>query len=447
MNCGRMCRAICNWKLLILNCQFCLLLLSASVKGDETSSQNWTTWRGPSGQGYVDDARVPLSWSEKDNLLWSTALPGKGNSTPIIWGKRLFLTASSNNGDERYVLCVDRNDGKILWKQLASKGVPPGRTHNWNGYASASCTTDGERVYAFFGTPGLFCYDLKGKLLWQHAFGTFTCAQGWGTAASPFLFEDLVIQNCDNDGPNALRKGEKEAAPMALVALDKFKGTIRWRTPRNQGRGFSTPRLITTPKGRLELVLNGPSGVWSYDPRSGKEFWHMLRTDDKEQAKFGEPMPVSAGQIMVASSGRPGPMQAFKLDGSGDITHSHLVWEIRRKGRDVASPIIWGDYLYAADRNAVLTCYELKTGKAMYSKRLSPGRQVLASPICVQGKLLFLLGNGETVVLEPGPEYKVIRRNVLSGHGGLDFGASPVVVDGRLYLRSQSRLYCIGAKQ
>ncbi len=420
---------------------------SLGVRAGQNPGQNWTTWRGPSGQGYVDDSRVPLIWSDKENLLWSATLSGKGNSTPIIWGERIFLTSASNNGDERYVICVDRNNGKILWKQTASRGVPPGRTHNWNGYASASCATDGERVYAFFGTPGLFCYDMKGKLLWQHSFGTFTSSTGWGTAASPFLFEDLVIQNCDNDGPKALPKGEKEAAPMALVALDKIKGTVRWQTPRNQGKGFSTPRLITTPKGRLELVLNGPNGVWSYDPRSGKEIWHVLRTDGKDQAKFGEPIPVTSGDIMVASSGRPGPMQAFKLDGSGDITHSHLVWEIRRKGRDVASPILWGDYLYAADSKAVLTCYELKTSKAMYTQRLSADAKVLASPISVQGQLLFLLDNGETVVLEPGPHYKVVRRNVLGGHGGLDFGASPVVVDGRLYLRSQSQLYCIGAKK
>lgn len=423
-----------------------VVVLLAGVRAGQTPGQNWTTWRGPSEQGHVNDTRVPLTWSDKENVLWATTLPGKGNSTPIIWGERIFLTSASNNGNERNVICVDRNDGKILWKQLASKGIPPGRTHGWNGYASASCTTDGERVYAFFGTPGLFCYDMNGKQLWQHSFGTFTSSTGWGTAASPVLFQDLIIQNCDNDGPKALPKGEKDAAPMALVALDKNKGTVRWQTPRNQGRGFSTPRLITSPKGRVELVLNGPSGVWSYDPRSGKELWHISRSEGKDMGKFGEPMPVSTGEIMVASSGRPGPMQAFKLDGSGDISRSHLLWQVRRKGRDVASPIIWGDYLYAADsRQAFLTCYELKSGKEMYTKRLSPDGKALGSPIIVQGKLLFLLDNGETVVLEPGPQYKVIRRNVLSGHGSLDFGASPVVVDGRLYLRSQSKLYCIGS--
>src|SRR6516162_6111493 len=149
MNWSRTGLPIYNWKLLMVNCQLCLLLVLANALGKESGSGNWTTWRGPSGQGHVDDTRVPLTWSDKENLLWSTDLPGKGNSTPIIWGNRIFLTAASNKGDERYVICVDRNDGKILWKQLASRGIPPGRTHGWNGYASASCTTDGERVYAF----------------------------------------------------------------------------------------------------------------------------------------------------------------------------------------------------------------------------------------------------------------------------------------------------------
>src|SRR5207253_1565455 len=153
--------------------------------------------------------------------LWKSALPGAGNSTPVLAGDRLFLTAASRNGDERFVLCVNIADGKILWKQTASTGVEPGKTHGMNGYASPSCATDGTNVYAFFGTPGLFCYDLDGKEVWKHNFGIFRSDQGWGTAASPFLFEDLVIQNCDNDGGPT-------AAPQALVALDKKTGKVRW---------------------------------------------------------------------------------------------------------------------------------------------------------------------------------------------------------------------------
>src|SRR5207253_6455830 len=143
----------------------------------------------------------------------------------------------------------------------------------------------------FFGTPGLFCYDVQGNLIWKHNFGIFTSERGWGTAASPFLFEDLVIQNCDNDGPQALPPGHKpeEAAPMALVALDKKTGEVRWQVERNQGRGFSTPVLVRTAAGRVDLVLNGPYGVWAYNPRTGQEAWHCERHKGEENALFGEP--------------------------------------------------------------------------------------------------------------------------------------------------------------
>jgi outer membrane protein assembly factor BamB len=418
------------------------------ARGDGAAGPSWVHWRGPSGQGQVDDSRVPLTWSESRNMVWKTALPGRGNSTPVIWGNRIFLTAASKDGRERYVLCVDRSDGKILWQRTSARVPMPGKSHLWNGYASASCTCDGQRVYAFFGTPGLFCYDFAGKLLWQHGFGIFTSETGWGTAASPFLFDDLVIQNCDNDGPKFLPKGHdlKEAAPMALVALDKVTGKVRWQTPRNQGRGFSTPRLVMAPGGRLDLVLNGPRGVWAYDPRSGEEIWHCRRTDAKDLAKFGEPVPVSDGKTLFAPSGRPGPFQAIPLGGTGDLT-SQVLWQVGRKGRDVASQVLWQGRLYAADNKAILTCFDARSGKVLSTQRLAPGGQVLSSPLVVRGKLLFILDTGETVVLEPGPRPKVISRNVLGEGQALDFAASPAVVDGRLFLRSQSHLYCIGAKE
>ena len=174
-----------------------------SARDQKVEVPNWASWRGPSGQGYSDDARIPLTWGNVHNLLWKTNLPGQGNSTPIVWGNRIFLTASSDDGKDRLLLCVRTTDGQLLWQRLVAHEDDPGKSHPWNRYASASCTTDGERVYAFFGTPGLFCYDFDGRLVWRHTFGLFTSEAGWGTAASPFLFEDLVIQNCDNDGPRA----------------------------------------------------------------------------------------------------------------------------------------------------------------------------------------------------------------------------------------------------
>jgi outer membrane protein assembly factor BamB len=288
---------------------------------------------------------------------------------------------------------------------------------------------------------------MDGQLIWKHDFGVFTSAAGWGTAASPFLFEDLVIQNCDNDGAAALPKDARgvKAAPMALVALDKKTGDVRWTTPRNQGRGFSTPRLMTVAGDRVDLVLNGPLGVWGYDPRTGKERWHCDR--EGEQAHFGEPMPVSNREMLFVLSGRPGPCQAIRLPGEGDVTRSHVVWQDIRKGhRDVSSPILWDGRIYAADsRGGKLSCYDLKSGKELYNERL--GGKSLGSPIAVRGKLLFLQDNGVTVIVEPGDKFQEVRRNRLGEGVELDFGASPAVADGRLFLRSQSYLYCIGEKK
>jgi outer membrane protein assembly factor BamB len=421
-----------------------LLMGSASARAD-----NWAQWRGPTGQGYSDDARVPLKWSDNENLLWKTKIPGTGNSSPIVWGDRVFLTAASPDGHERYVLCVRAADGKVLWQETAAKDDSPEKTHAWNTYASPSCATDGKHVYAFFGTPGLFCYDFDGKQVWKQTFGVFTTETGWGVAASPFLFDDLVIQNCDNDGAPGLRPGEKglTAAPMALIALDKATGKERWRTERNMGRGFSTPLLLTGTDGRKELVLNGPRGVWAYEPKTGKELWHCERPRDDESYLFGEPMPVFTKDVLFALSGRPGPAQLIRRGGSGDVTATNVAWTISRKGsRDVASPILWEELVYAADSSGsgFLGCYDLKSGALVYKEKQRLGKTVTASPVAVRGKLLFVLESGETIVLEPGREFKVVGRNALSDTTA--FRASPAIAYGRLYLRSQTHLYCIGTK-
>jgi outer membrane protein assembly factor BamB len=317
------------------------------------------------------------------------------------------------------------------------------KTHGWNGYASPSCATDGTHVIAFFGTPGVFCYDFEGKLLWKKEFGIFASKAGWGTAASPFIFEETVILNCDNDGGPG-------AAPAALLALETKTGKERWSTPREQGRGFSTPRLMKVSGGRIDLVLNGPLGVWGYDPKTGKELWRCERSAPGDQSRFGEPLPVDDGERIFISSGRPGPFQVIKMPGKGDVTSTNIVHSgVRRGHRDVSSPIVWQGNVYTVDSNGVLSCYDFKSGKELYSGRLltrgSTGRS-LASPIAVRGKLLWLLDEGTTVVVNPGSKLDIVGRNKLPGKG-LDFGASPAVANGRLYLRSRSMLYCIGEKK
>lgn len=411
----------------------------------EESAARWAHWRGPSYQGYSSDTRVPLTWSDSQNLLWKTPLPGRGNSTPIIWGDRLFLTAASANGAERWVVCLRASDGKLLWQHTVAGPRPVEKSDTTNGFASASCATDGRRVYAFFGSAGLFCLDAdNGKAIWQQAFGTFTNKYGWGWAASPFLFEDLVIQNCDNDGSASLPPGAPpdSAAPMALIALDKQTGEIRWRTERNQGIGFSTPVLIPSPAGTLDLVLNGPYGVWAYDPRTGTERWFCERHKGTETAKFGEPLPVFSREALISFSGRPGPAQAVRLGGSGDVSKTHVLWDVpRSSSRDIGSGILWNDLIFAANREGFINCQEFKTGRFVFKERVA-SKMFFGSPVLVREKLLFPLVDGTTFVVEPGETLKIVGRNRLTD--ATDFRASPAIADGRLYLRSQAYCYCIG---
>jgi outer membrane protein assembly factor BamB len=416
---------------------------------------DWPQWRGPSGQGYADDEKVPLEWSADKNLLWKVALPGAGHSTPIIWGNRVFLTCANANGTERIVLCVSAEEHKIIWKK--SIRSDPDKTYAaTSNHATASCVTDGKYVYAFFGTPGLFCFDVDGKPKWHHKFGVLTSQTGWGVGASPMLFDDLVIQNCDNDYPDFVPPGTnpKDCAPASLVALNKTTGDVVWSTPRNQGKGWSTPVLIAAPGGRVDLVLNGPLGVWGYDPKTGKEMWHCDRYPGTEENKFGEPMPLFRADRMYAAAGRAnGFLQAIKLGGEGDVTKSGLLWEVTRKGiRDVGSGILAGNYLiYTDGRTGQISCYDAKSGKQLFAevprglRGGKGGAAFYASPILLRGKVLCMHAEGITFVLEPGPTLKIVHKNVLSD--GTDFSASPAVADGKLYLRSQIHLYCVGEKK
>jgi outer membrane protein assembly factor BamB len=418
-----------------------LPLAARDTDGTKPSTGTWTQLRGPTGQGYIDDAKVPLEWSEEKNVLWKAELPGMGNSSPMIWGDRIFLTSASEGGADRFVICARASDGKILWQKTAASGLQVERTHGWNGYASPSCAVDGSHVVAFFGTPGVFCYDFEGKELWNKKLGIFVSKAGWGTAASPFIYEDTVILNCDNDGGPG-------AAPAALLALETKTGKVRWSTPREQGRGFSTPRLLKNTNGRIDLVLNGPLGMWGYDPKTGKELWQCRRSDPKDQMRFGEPLPVDDGERLFVLSGRTGPFQIVKMPDHGDVTATHVLYTGTRAGhRDVSSPMLWKDRVYQIDIKGVMSYFDLKSGKEIYRAPVQKREcKSLASPITVRGKLLWLLDDGTTIVVQPGDKPTIVSRNKLGQGKSLDFGASPAVVNGRLYVRSQTHLYCIGEK-
>ncbi len=385
-------------------------------------ADDWPGWRGPYGNGHTREMAVPTKWDAKA-VVWKTALPGIGQSSPVVVGDRIFLTAELDKGEKRVVFCVDRKAGKILWQEGCWKGTPE-KSHAMNGWASATCACDGERVYAFFGNGGLHCYTIDGKKLWSRDLGEFTGV--WGTTASPLLVGDLLIQNCD------------ATTKACLLAVDKRTGKDVWKTPRPDlpKGGWSSPVLVETDK-RQEVVLNGEDFLISYQPATGKELWRCKTFKGR-----GEPTVAPGKNQVYVVNGLVGDIYSVKLGGSGDVTKSHMAWHTPRKGgRDQPSPIVVGNSLVVADMTGVTTCYDATTGKIHWKERLRGS--YTASPIAAAGYVFFLSEQGETMVLVPGPKFAVHAENSVGATGEM-FRASPAVSNGQIFLRSQTHLYCVG---
>ncbi|MCI0360715.1 MAG: PQQ-like beta-propeller repeat protein [Planctomycetaceae bacterium] len=398
-----------------------VLLSVIAARGAES---NWPRWRGPGQDGHTSDAKLPVKWSA-DSVVWKTPLPGIGQSSPIIWGERIFLTSALDGGRERLVFCVDRQSGKILWQQSAWKGEPE-RSHDMNGWASASCVTDGEIVVAFFGRGGIHAYQVDGTHLWSRDLGRFESP--WGTAACPIIVDGMVVQNCDAD------------TDAQLVALDKRTGKDVWRTPRRDYRGWSTPIVIDTGK-RRELVLNGHEGVQAYDPATGRELWFCKSVKGR-----GEPTVTPVGELLCVINGLTGgEIYAVRPGGDGDVTATHMPWHTPRKGaRDTPSPIVVGKYITTCDMSGIGTCYDADDGREYWKERLSG--KLSGSPIAVGGLVYFLNEAGRTIVIEPGPALKIVAENDLPAGRGESFRASLTPLDGQFFMRSTTVLYCVGMR-
>ena len=395
-------------------------LCSATTARAETS---WPRWRGPLGTGHSAGTTLPVKWSQ-DDVVWSTQLPGRGQSSPIVWEDNVFLTAAEESGRERVVICLDSTSGKLRWRKSAWSGNPE-PIHKMNSHASATCVTDGERVYAFFGKGGLHCFTLTGEKIWSRNLGDFTGP--WGTAASPILVGDLLIQNCDAD----------DAA--FLLAVDKHTGKDKWRTPRFQARGWSTPILVEVD-GRQEIVVNGEPGVHAYDVKNGDELWFC-----KGDRGRGTPTVTPYKDLLIAVSGRPGDMFAFRGGGSGNVNATHEVWRTpRRSGRDLPSPIVVGEHLFVMNMKGVGTCYDAAKGTALDVARI--GGNFSASPIAANGLVYIPSESGETVVLRLGSKVEIVARNRV-GNDDEVFRASVTPLGSRLLIRSDRTLYCVGSRQ
>lgn len=399
------------------------LILTCTLIQRALHANDWPRWRGPRQDGHSTESNLPTEWSASD-VTWKTPLKGLGHSSPIVMGDRIFLTSAVGDGRERIVMCVDRNDGRVLWEQTAWTGEPE-PSHQMNGWASATCVTDGERVYAFFGRGGgLFCYSVDGEKLWQKELGNFEGP--WGTAACPVLVGDLVIQNCDAD------------AHACLVAFDKQTGEQVWLTPRESARGWSTPVLIEVD-GHQELVLNGHSAVRGYDPATGKELWSCRSFNGR-----GEPTVTPAGDLLHVVNGLQGDTYAVRPGGRGDVTETHRAWHTPRSGRDLPSPIVIdGVVIVSGFRSVVITGYEAATGKELWKQRI--GDQISASPVAWNGTAFFVRESGEVLAMAPKTG-EIVARNTVGGSAGELFRASLSPSDGQVFQRSDSVLYCIGQR-
>jgi outer membrane protein assembly factor BamB len=382
----------------------------------------WPGWRGPSAQGYVAGSGYPDTWSDTENVLWKVGVPGRGNSSPIVWDDRLFLTTAYDGGRKLSILCYRRADGTLRWETpVPHEGVERG--HAKNGHASATPVTDGKRVYASFGSQGLVAVDFAGKIVWQRPLPPLDNYHG--SAGSPVLYGNTVILYQDHKGQSF------------VAAFDRETGKTRWWTDRKTRIGWGTP-ITLRAGGRDELIVSSEDAVSAYDPRNGRPLWTA-------QGNTFEviPTPTVGHGLVFCSSGRAGPTLAIRPGGKGDVTDTHVVWETVKGSSFVPPTIIVGEQLYMVnDMSSVVTSYEAKTGELVFQGRLgSPRREGFsASPVAVDGKVFFTNDDGETFVLKAGPQLEILHVNRLNARTL----ASPALVDGRWYFRTDRQLLCIG---
>jgi outer membrane protein assembly factor BamB len=394
-------------------------------------AENWGHWRGPDGNGTAV-GNPPVEWSGTRNVKWKTAIPGSGSGSPIVWGDRVFVVTAApgavNAAQLQFqLLCLDRTTGKVQWQRTAVQAKPHQETHQTNTHASASPCTDGEHVYAFFGSRGLYCYTLDGELKWQRDFGRMNTRNSFGEGSSPTLSGEYLIVPWDHEGPSA------------LYALNKRTGETVWETPRDEPTNWGTP-LVVAHAGREQVVITGQKYARSYDLKTGRELWRCGGQTERPCA----PAVAADGLVFVGSGFRGAFLGAFRLDGSGDIQGTdHVAWTVSRDTPDVASPVLsQGRLYYYKARTGLLTCVDAATGHPHFASIRVPGvNETYASPVAAGGRIYLTDRSGTTTVIEDAPEFKVLATNKLDE--GVD--ATPAVAGDELFIRSAGHLFCIAA--
>ena len=390
----------------------------AIVLPSEGAEKNWPRFRGPWGQGNAAEKRLPVRWDSDTNVVWKTALPGVGNSSPVIWGDRIFLTSSGEKGVERQTVCLRRSDGKLLWTRAVPEHKVEPQVNPKNGFASSTPITDGHRVVAFFGSGGLICFDFEGTELWHYPLPGFDTM--WGTASSPIFYHDLVILIQDQN-----------RAPSLFIAVNETTGKLVWQHERPKAMGWATPVVLRVDD-HDELIYNGSNQVVGYDPASGKELWAL-----EGSSREAIPTIVVGKDLIYSASGRQGPTLALRPGGTGDVTGTHLAWRTVRGGPHVPTPILVGNGLYTVNDTGIATCLDAQTGELVWQDRVRG--KFSASPIEAGGLMYFCNESGITYVLRAGDKLDFVAENDL----GSPILASPAALDGRLYIRTQHEVFCI----
>jgi outer membrane protein assembly factor BamB len=431
----------------------CLCVAPALVWGVETPSEAekfWPQWRGPNANGAALYGDPPVEWSETKNVRWKIDIPGKGSSSPIVWGDLIFVTTAVPLGGgsdepvpqqsgrrgmrlneptgvyEFIVFAIDRREGQILWQKKVREERPHEGTHPTGTWASNSAVTDGKHVFAYFGSRGLYCLDMDGNVVWEKDFGDMTKRMSFGEGSSPVLHEDKIIVLWDHQGPSF------------LYALDKATGEEIWKVSRDEITSWTTP-FIVEHNGKHQVVTSATNEVRSYDAATGELIWHTsgltLNTI---------PSPVATdGMVLVTSGFRGNALLAIRLaDAKGDIAGSDaIVWQLGKDTPYAPSPLLYDDTLYFLKSNsAILSSFNARTGEEYYRvQRLDGMGTIYSSPVGVNGRVYISDRDGNTLVIRHGPKFEVLATNSLED----GFDASMAVVGDEIFLRGHDNLYCI----
>ena len=404
------------------------------IGAGRSASENWTEFRGPAGSGHSDATGLPREWSETKNVVWKTPIHGRGWSSPVVWGKQVWLTTGTPDGKELSVLCVDRESGKIvLDHKLFTVAKPDEMWRGFNSYASPTPVIEEGRIYVHYGTYGTACIDTKSmKAIWAR--DDLSCNHWRGAGSSPILFENLLILTFDGYDV------------QYLVALDKKTGKTVWKSDRSHDfgtddgdrkKGYATPIIIDVA-GKPQLITPASYAVVSLDPHTGKVLW-WIKTAGHSPAMRS----LYGHGLVYATSGAGKELIAIRPDGKGDVTASHIAWKTNKGIGHKPSPVLVDDLLYVVSDNAAAVCIDAKTGQQVWAQRVA-GTAFSASPLYADGVLYFFAEDGSATVLQPGREHKELGRNKLDG--GKESKQTPAIAGKSFFIRTESNLYRIEQK-